>query len=138
MPDEDRKAALTALFRMKDRAAKLHQFRLITKIPQLGDLDLIAVPNMFPAGDNASPEAARLAQVMRDLQESQFQRTRFVMEGEDGQHLTPVDEQQPERADDFPYYQALYGSSAHIMWVYDRQRANFVRRKNTGIWPPKQ
>jgi hypothetical protein len=139
MPDEDRKAALTALFRMKDRAAKLHQFRLITNIPEVGDNDLIADPRMFPAGDNASREAARLAQLMRDLQESQFQRTRFVMEGEDGhQHLTPIDEQQAERADDFPYYQALYGKMAHWMWLHDRRRANFVRRKNTGIWPPAQ
>ena len=139
MSDEERKAAMTPLYRLKDRAVKLRQFRLIANIPHLGTNDLIADPRMFPAGDNASPEAARQAQVMRALQESQFQRTGFAMEGEDGhQHLTPIDEQQAERADDFPYYQALYGSSAHIMWVYDRQRANFVRRKNTGIWPPKQ
>ena len=76
--------------------------------------------------------------VTRDLQESQFQRTRFVMEGEDGQHLTPVDEQQPELADDFPFFQTLYGEKAHSMWLHDRRRANFVRRKNTGIWPPAQ
>lgn len=139
MPDEVRKAAMTPLYRLKDRAAKLHQFRLVANIPQLGTNDLIADPNMFPAGDNASPEAARQAQVVRALQESQFQRTGFAMEGEVGhQHLTPIDEQQAQRAEDFHHYEVLYGRWAHFMWLHDRRRANFVRRKNTGIWPPKQ
>jgi hypothetical protein len=139
MPDEERKAAMTPAYRLKDRAVKLRQFRLITNIPTVGDKDLIADPSMFPYFEATILEHTILAQKTRALQESQFQRTGFAMEGEDGhQHLTPIDEQQAERADDFPYYQALYGSSAHIMWVYDRKRANFVRRKNTGIWPPKQ